>query len=327
MKLTLSCCLLLLASCSLFGGLSNEEEQQVSQYQERAEKYFYNQDFEKAIDQLNRGLRIDADNYKLNTRLAWCFIRLGRRDPNQLLQAEQLFKEIIPARTDAKHDAQTLLGYGLTLQGIGTQYSLRSRQLREESEQPHSRDDDMRKSEARAEEFAHLSKSYYRRAEGILQRVVKKGEFLALANEHLFDLQIHQHNYAAACQHAEASLQAIANDKAYWEAEFRRTTVVDYERHSKKELSSLRDNELRIRSNLANQHFQNKEYAAALAQQDAVLALDPNNFSAYYDRGRCYRELGMPSEAKGDFEKFLGNTTLPAGNRYVQDAHNFIYPQ
>ena len=89
-----------LLSCTIFGGLSEEDQTRLDVYRKNAKQYFEEAsatdrvgEYYRSLDQVDKGLTIVPHDYRLKSQRAMCYLMLGNRDPNILPKAEQAFKE------------------------------------------------------------------------------------------------------------------------------------------------------------------------------------------------------------------------------------------
>lgn len=326
----------LLASCAIFGGLSEEEQARLEIYRKNAQQYFeqasasdQSADYYRSLDQINKGLSIVPDDYRLRSQRAMCLLMLGKhRDPNLLPKAEQAFKEVMAMRSDDDHDPKTILGYGLTLHRLGYIERARAEILEDQIKIRGASTSDSDDPRARADEHRARAMAYFDDAEQQLLKLLKKEDFLILANQHLMNLKEHQGDRAAAKEYGKAFLLECKKQREYWENKYKTTTLYRYERERViPALQELERNELAVRDTLSFMCQQERNYRQAIEHLDRMLALQPNEPIYYYNRGDCYRALGEDAAAKRDFKKFLGTTALPPEHPKVKHAFEYTYRQ
>jgi tetratricopeptide (TPR) repeat protein len=324
---------LLATSCAIFGGLSEEEQKSLEVYRKNADDYFNRastsnqvQGFYRSLDQIDKGLELVPDDYRLKSRRAWCFLMLGKRDPRFLTDAETAFKDVMPLRSDDDHDPRTLLGYGLTLHRLGLIQRIRAEILEDEVKHQGAGTSDSDDPKARASEHRKKADAYFHNAERQLLKLVAKEDRLTTAYRHLINLKEHQGDRAAVKRYGEAYLERCQRDREYWEKKYQATTVAGYEANVVvPALEDLDRNELQVRDTLSFAYQQDREYKKAIEHLDRMLHMQPNRPIYYYNRGDCYRALAMDAAAKRDFKKFLGTTALPPEHPKVKHAFEFTY--
>ena len=142
MKTCLAILLLCLPACSLFGALTEAEQDQVTEHRLRCQRYFNARKFEKAIDQAQRGLAIAPKDYGLRSRLGWSYLELASRtkedNVENLRRARAIFAEIMTWRETDDHDSRTIFGYAKTLHNQARIEHLRAKMLIQDSQGPGS---------------------------------------------------------------------------------------------------------------------------------------------------------------------------------------------
>ena len=83
------------------------------------------------------------------------------------------------------------------------------------------------------------------------------------------------------------------------------------------------DQEIRVRSALAEMHYRKKDHERALDQLNALLDMDKMRSNDYYNRAEVYRALGRASEASADYGRFISSSNLPPGHEKLVRAHAF----
>ncbi len=324
---------LLTASCAIFGGLSEEDQTRLDIYRKNAKQYFEEasasdraSEYYRSLDQIDKGLAIVPDDYRLKHQRAMCFLMLGKRDPKRLPEAEQAFKDVMAMRTDANHDPKTILGYGLTLHRLGYIERTHAEILEDEIKLGGAGTSDSNDPQARASEHRNRAKAYLHSAELQLLKLLEKEDFVDLAHRHLMNLKELQGDRTAAKKHGAAFLVECRKQRDHWEKKYKATTVFRYERNVVvPALEDLDRNELEVQDALSFMCQQDRNYKQAIKHLDRMLAMQPNRPIYYYNRGDCYRALGEDAAAKRDFKKFLGTTALPPQHPKVKHAFDYTY--
>jgi tetratricopeptide (TPR) repeat protein len=138
------------------------------------------------------------------------------------------------------------------------------------------------------------------------------------------EIEVERQDYQAAVRYGDACLARNKAEQDVKEAIIRETMNLDHERFERQQLDALVDQELRVRSALAEMHYRQEKYAACVEQLDVLLRHDPTRSTDYYNRARAYEKQGLLDEARRDYEKFLGTTKLPNGDERVAHAFNYI---
>ncbi|MCA8956358.1 MAG: hypothetical protein KDC87_09800 [Planctomycetes bacterium] len=318
-----------LTACSLFGSLSEEEQRQVDTHRSGAGLYFNARQYEKAIDQAEKGLRIKPNDYDLRQRLGWAYIELAAQkkanNHQHLRIAEQLFAKLVDTRRVEDHDPRTIYGYAKTLWMQARVRGDIAEQLRREAKQPDANAGALR---AQADEHERRSKAYLADAERWFTTLAK-GDASGRGNrrdayKYLMLIKYCQGDVKTALRNGEQALAINAEETKNWKAKYERTQVVDYERLVRNELAQLEREEVAIRRKLAAYLTETKEWKKAVEQLDAILTMKPNSFGDYYERGVCHRALNDHVAATRDFRKFLQLGNLSQDSPYVKDAYRYL---
>ena len=307
-----------LVSCGVFG-LSSEDRDQLTSYKQRAAIYYDTGDLGKAIDQVQKGLVIDGDDYSLTQIWAWSLLRLSGNNDARLQQSRRHFEKLMDLRSMGQQSHQALLGYGLCLERIG-QKERQQRDLLRGRLDTALEPMDRAEIEARASEHEALAASNFRASRTVLLRLIENGQEILLANKALMEVNSLLPDYDSALAHGEAYLAESKRLQAHWRSEIQLTQEVGYEKEARTRLSRLRNDEIEVRALLANIHAKAQNWAGVVGQLDVVLQMDPKRSIDYFNRGDSLRQLGRIAEMKEDFGNFLSLTNLPAGDPRVIQA-------
>lgn len=299
--------------------LSSEQDEELASYQSNAQLYFENGSLGQAMGMVERGLELDADDYKLRALRGAILLRqsgppLGADHAN-LEAALAEFEIVYDWRSPARHDSYLLFYYALARQKQGLR--LTAEAARQQAAAQRSGDADGLEAAAATEQRAQAE---FASAAELLHVLLDRGEQARLCHYHLLQIAALTHAPADVIDHGNRYLEAAADEQEQRRANVDRSLVIDYEGEQKDALQSLRDEEIQVRTFLANQLFDHQDYADALQHVDAVLRLDPTRSADHYNRGRILRQLGRHEEAKDDMRKFLATTALPPDNPKVVDA-------
>ena len=319
--------LLLLSGCSVFGGLTSDERDQVNNYRDRAGKYFNARQYERAIDQADSGLVLDPQNYELHSRRAWSYLQLSIstsiNSDRDLLAAESIFSNIIDWRQDDDHDPRTIYGYAITLHNRARVTESQAAQLRDQPS-PDST------SAARAEEVTNRSQAYDRQSDIYFQKITD-GNTAGMAikrGAYKYRMAIHyrQKDFENAVAFGLKNLEINERETRYFQARYEETLSSEYEKVFRQDLEALRTDEMKIRSRLAMYHQEKGQFRAAIVHLDAILEDHPSRVEDYYLRGNCHRALKQHAETRADFRKFLQlGKKLPDTHPSVRDAWEYLY--
>lgn len=301
----------LLAACT---SLSSDEQAQLASYQRNAGLYFDGGKYDQALGLVERGLAIDADDYKLRSMQASIHLRLSGpvagQDQRLLDQSLTEFEAVFSERSLAHHDRHLLFYYALCRQKQALRRFAEAARvdpkLEDAIEQRHAIEADANAQLAGAEE--------------LLQELLSRGEIPRLCHYHLLQVAALTNDGDAILLHGEQYLAAAAADQQRTSEELERTNVYGYEVDRKNLLRSLREEEIAVRTTLAQQLYARRDFTKALTHVDAVLAIDPTRSDDHYNRGLILRELGRHDESKADLRTFLATTALPPDSPKVTDA-------
>ncbi|MGE3170998.1 MAG: hypothetical protein AB7O97_00125 [Planctomycetota bacterium] len=301
----------LLAACS---SLSSEDAQQLAAYQRRAGIYFEGGKYDQALGQVQRGLELDADDYKLRSIRAAILLRTsgpaGGREHPRLDASLDEFAEVFAQRSPSRHDRHVLFYYALAREKQGMRKL--SEAARVDRTQPDA--DELTATATAASEAA------FEGAVELLSVLLERGEIPRLCHFHLLQIAAARGDSAGILAHGDAYLTAAAAEQERVELELDQTTVYGYEQDRKRSLEALRQQEVAVRTMMAQQLYQKGDYAAALPHVDAVLRIDPSRSDDHYNRGLILLELGRIDAAKADMRTFLATTSLPPDSPKVVDA-------
>lgn len=328
---TLLCLTCALVACRSFYG---EEAENLARYQYNAQRYFDDAHnlvgsnllakLDQAMDQVDRGLEIEPDDYKLLSLKATILLRqskAGGGAGDRLLQeAETLFQEVYGTRSPSRHERHLLFNYTMALQAQGIRNLTETQRLREAAARGAPGSGDAAANQARAAEHEAVGRSKLMQARDVLGVLHERGDLPRLVHFHSMQIAAALGDHAGTVAQGKAYLDAARADQQRLKDEIVRTPNVSFERVRRTDLQQLQREELEARTFLANLHYDRGEYEAALQHLDVVLELDPARSSDYYNRGRCLRALGRVEAAKADFRKFLATSDLPAGNPKMTDA-------
>lgn len=306
--------ILLACACS---SLSSEEAAELAAYQRRAALYFDGGRYDQSLAQIERGLEIDPEDYKLNAMKGGILLlRSGDAfgtDHRQLDAATELLQSMYDERSADRHEPYLLLNYGRALQKqglrrLGEAIRLDGQAARAVAEQ----DPQAMREQARAQRAE--SERLLREADAMLAQLVERGELLRLAHNHRLQIALQRGDDVAFVAEAKAFQEQMQKAQDQVRKEIERTNNADYETDQLELLRMLRGEELGVRQLVAEQHYARKQFDLALAQLDRILELDPRRTTDYYNRGRVLLEVGRAEEAKADFRRFLADPTVPSNS-------------
>lgn len=300
--------LLLLAACST---LSSDEREKLAFHQRNAKAYYDGGRFEQALGQIERGLRLDPDDYLLNALHGGILLRFSGSalgtDHRQLDEATAILAKVYDQRSLGRHEPYVLLPYALALQKQGRRRLGEALNLEDQA----TRAPDGQELRSQAEAVRQTGRQQLGEARKILQTMVERGDQPRLGNYHLMLLAQDLGDPAGFDAAAKGYLDQLAKDRRILQRNKDLAANPVYEQDLAGMLEELKREEVDARSLLAEEHFFRKQYSEAVTQLDRVLELDPARTSDYYNRGRALLELGRAEAAHADFRKFLAQTDLP----------------
>lgn len=336
---------LCLPACSVFGGLSAEEERRLQGYIENSGRYFNGQDFERAIDQTNRGLALDEDNYQLLTRRAWSYLLWAKPPRNaagpnreavalptrlvlaRIDEAHRLFKQLMARRSFDSHDPRVVLGHATALFDRGKlEWKLADLNARQAEAA----------SGADALEFKTRSEQQRARAKALyLLPGAKVFEKIAASERMFFTNRREAYNYLRRIHNINGNkpeavvaglraLEMIAAERKYWRPQMG-TTDIQAENALRATMRELEAAELAVRQRLATYYRELDQHAKAVEQLNRLITATPRDHVLYYHRAISFRALGMTEQARKDFKTFLVNGTSEDPEAAVNEATRFVY--
>tara|TARA_R110002096_G_scaffold79217_11_gene186149 strand:+ start:304 stop:1266 length:963 start_codon:yes stop_codon:yes gene_type:complete len=302
--------LLFLCGCTT---LSSDQLDRLEICQRNAPLYFDGGKLGQALIQVERGLEIDPDDYKLNVIKGAVLLRASERDPKKLDQATKILARVYDWRSPMRHEPSELFYYGLArqkqgLRNLGEAIRLEDRAARAADTDRHDEFAD------KALEQRKLAVHELTKADELLAYLIERGELLRMVHNHRLQIARQLGNDKQFEQSAEAFLVEMEKERKVVEADVKQTVIPDYETQQYRYLLNLKQEELDVRALYADWLFHRKNFAKALEQMDEVIKLDPTRSDNYYNRGRVRLELGDVENAKSDFRRFLATSQLPASS-------------
>jgi len=326
--------LLLLCLCAACTSLSTDEESMLKSHQRNASHYYEGGLLNQAMGQIERGLELDPDDYKLNSLKGAVLLKTSAdsqgTDHKQLDQACELLARIYEFRSPDRHEPHLLFNYALALQKQGRRHL--GEAVRLEGQASRASEPNPLLETAKAER--QLATENLGKARELLSMLIERGELLRYANNHLLQIAQDLGDNAAFQKAGNAYLEQVAKDQQAERTRVETTKAAAHEVERFKALRALLAEEVDVRTLLAEHyHLQaaktSGEEAKKLREQELVnlnkiLELSPQRSADYYNRGCVLLELNQHLDgdeaakaieaAKADFRRFLATTTLPASN-------------
>lgn len=306
--------------CGVFGGRSREQRDRLAFYKQNAGTYFLGDRYEQALDMAQRGLEIAPDDYELLVTSGLCHLQRAGEDPVELSDAEKYFDKAFDQRRFEDNRPEAILGYATVQQRLAIDQERRAAAIAVELERKNLAGSDRLAAEARAKEYGGRASSFQEKARRAYRTLLEREELLRYAHKGLMEIATEKNDYDAAVLHGEACLSENHKAQEVHNKVIRETLAPNEEQRSRAAISELIDQEKRVRSALAEMHFRKNQPARSIEQLDALLTLDPTRSSDYFNRGRALEQLGRTDEARADFEKFLGTTSLATSDDRVAHA-------
>jgi hypothetical protein len=304
--------LLCLPACS---SLSSEDASRLTSYQRNAQLFYEGRRFEQAMGQVERGLELDPDDYKLRAIRGTILLRVATEDGStnqkQLEEATRLLTELYAERSPSRHEPYLLLSYGQALQKRAQRHLGESIRLEGEA----SRTTDVTAGatlRGQAGEQRQLANEQFGQARDAFAVLIERGELLRFAHNHRMQIARLLAEDRAFLAEAQAFLQQNRLAQEATQKRLTDTPSAAYEEELFAMRRELVAEELEVRSLVASFHYDRLQFAEAKTHLDRVLVIDPRRFVDYYNRGRILLELGEPEAAKKDFRVFLADPSLPA---------------
>ncbi len=303
--------LLFLCACS---SLASEDQTRLTAYQRNAQLFFDGGKWSQAMTQIERGLELAPDDYKLNSMKGGILLLASGdaqgTDHKKLDEATALLAEQFDTRSVGRHEPHLLLNYGLALQKQGLRHLGEAVRLEGQLQRTPAGDPATTMREQATKERGEAG-DLLQRADDLLAELVSRGEMLRLAHNHRLQIALQRGDEAGFARESTAYLEQAEKAQTLTRQRLEKTQNIDYENEQLAVLRQLRDEELRVRALIAEFHYSRRQFAPALVQLNKVLEIDPGRFIDYYNRGRVLLELGRAEDAKQDFRRFLADPSIP----------------
>lgn len=300
--------LLLLCACTT---LSTDELAQLEAHQRNAALFYEGGKLDQALDQAERGLALEPDDYKLNAIRGAVLLR-GSGDDHRLLdQATAQLAEVYDWRWPLQHEPYLLLFYGRAEQKQGLRRFAEA--IRLEDQGTRAADPErQRELKQQAEALRTEARERLLFADEVLSYLVERGELLRVTHNQRLQIASQLGNDAQFLASSKAFFEQTATDQKVTRELIERTTTPAFEQEKLKELQDLLDEEADARAMVSDWQFRRGEFTESLAHINRVLEIDPQRITDYYNRGMVHYALKDLEKAKADFRLFLGASPLPA---------------
>lgn len=317
--------------CGSFTTSANRET--ADDHYNNARSYLKNRDYERSMDQVQRGLVADPDHYGLLLMEGWLHTIAGKQSPEQYDLALQKFDELRDRRSKGAHDYRLWLLSGQSHQGLYQWHRRVASQLRREAE--HAATKEAEQKLARAQEHEREVARHLDAAEKdyeILAQREGEGRFPAL--ERLFVLETDRAIGLEADARTKQLERAVARAEEYLKANAYRQEhysvmveiTPDYEQEAlgRETRRELKKRERAFRATYANLLYELGRWSDARKQLDLVIESDAKIAANYYNRARCWVKLGQKNKARRDLQDFTRMTKLPFESPQVTEAYRLL---
>ena len=308
-------------------------------HQRNASFYYEGGNLAQAMGQIEKGLELDPDDYKLNSLKGAVLLKTSASsqgtDHKQLDEATELLARIYEFRSPSRHEPHLLLPYALALQKQGRRHlgeavrleGQASRKPEGPANEPASAPETLLEA-AKAER--QVATENFVQARELLSVLVERGFLLRYAYNHQLQIAQDLGDDKAFQEAGKAYVEQVAKDQQAERATVEATKAPNHEAERFKALRELQAEEVEVRILLA-EHYHllaaktAGEEAQKLREQELtnlnrILELSPQRSADYYNRGCVLLELKQSEAAKADFRRFLATTTLPASSDKKKNA-------
>ena len=297
------------------------------QFHQRNASYYYERGLlSQALGQIDKGLELDPDDYKLNSLKGAVLLKTSAdsqgTDHKQLDQATELLARVYEFRSPSHHEPHLLLPYALALQKQGRRHLGEAVRLEGQASRASAPENEKLLETAKAER--ELATEHFLKARDLLAVLIERGDLLRYAYNHQLQIAQDLGDDEAFQKAGKAYLEQVkkAQDAERQTLDATKAAMHESERH--KALRDLLAEEVDVRVLLA-EHYHlraaktsgaeaTKLYEEELAHLNRILELNPQRSADYYNRGCVLLELKQSEAAKADFRRFLATTTLPASS-------------
>ncbi|MFQ5505470.1 MAG: hypothetical protein ACE5F1_11825 [Planctomycetota bacterium] len=317
-----------------FLGPSMEERQRANGHFKNADTFFRNQKLDQSLQQVEKGLALEPDHYLLNQLRGRILLRKSRSDPAILEASLQQFEKVLDLRSIKDHEYKTFVGLGEAHTGLYHHHLNQARKLREEAKDPLLTQEERRAREREAKRHDRLFREHLGKAESSFRRLVSMGDGLQPALRFLFSIETDKAllvgeaekpaQYARAIEAGLAFLKLIQERRQHFESWDIASNTVQDEMMARRGLFEYRQRERECRSLLHQLYFHAGKPAKAVEQLDVLLAADPSSSVDYFNRARCYDDLGNTAKAVRDYRDFLRLTDQRFESPRVRQAREAL---
>ena len=301
----------LLCACS---SLSSDQERSLATYQQNAALYFERGLWNQAMIQIERGLELEPDDYKLSSMKGGILLLASGgaqgTDHRQLDEATALLARLYEERSLSRHEPHLLLNFARAQQKQGLRHLGEALRLEGQAQRTNVGAEQRQLGE-QARTQRQLAGERLQQADDLLAELVQRGEMLRLAHNHRLQIALQRGDDAGFERETKAYFALSTEAQRLTKKRIEDTPNLDFEREQSAMLRQLVDEEIQVRSLAAEFYFARRNFTEALVHLDRAVEADPRRFAAYYNRGRVLLELGRLEAAKADFRRFLADPAIP----------------
>lgn len=302
---------LLLTACAT---LDSEQATRLAEHQRQAALYFEKQKWNQAMDQIERGLELEPEDYKLLSMKGQILLLFSGdaqgTDHKKLDEATDLLAKVYDTRSVSRHEPYLLLNYGCALQKQGLRRLGEAVRLEGNAARSNNADEAATMRTTAADERREADTKLLA-ADALFVALIDRGWVVRLAHNHRLQIALQRADDKTFRGEAEAYFKQVVIDEAATTKNVQTTKSGMHEQEQIQFLQKLRDEELQVRNVVAQFHYDRKEFKDALPHLNRVLEIDPRRFIDYFNRGRVLLELGRTEEAKSDMRRFLADPSTP----------------
>lgn len=306
----------LLSACNT---LSSENESQLALYLENAAQYYDGGHYERAFQQWDQALLLDAANEKARLGQAMALYQMGRFDSPEAIQPlAEATKRLDTLRLeDFGADQWKLdLGSGLAHERWCEIYDRKLRKITEDERRGVT--PDAQTVEISKREFAMHMRVAQRAFESVLAGPEKDPRDRLTCWLGLARIAAWQDDFEGSLRYANLYLEQVLRSKQLWKdaaARFPREAPIYEAKHAGAAMQ-----EAELRDLMGAVYYKLGRMKEAEEQVDVVLKTYPQRATAYLNRGILRQTRGEDDLAASDYRKFLNYTGLADSDPSVLEA-------
>lgn len=314
-----------LAGLLLLGAVSagcstspDRDEIALNLYKQNSKSYYNSGKYRETIDQCQKGLAIDEDDFSLNLTMSWALLKTGGKA--DLFAAYDQFQKTLDLLW-FDTDFRALLGLGQTCYKIAIIYHTKLEQLNKRVEaEPESRElfeDEIEECEEGKERYLREAIEYLNRT---LEEERQKENIEAILT--LGQAYAYWGRFTESEAYLTRGLKLLEDSTSFQQSKLDKDQSItsDGRRFFERQIARNLIWEKELRGVLAYVYARHKEFDKALEQYDLLEQRDLFDDFQYYNRGITLQKLGRYEDSIRDFEKFLSNASV-AGKQFDEDEH------